>query len=361
MLTHSARWPCSGGGLSIRKEMTWLLFNVPFAVLLYSMSARVAFDGQHDDMQDPLYDGKPASYWKEKLQESDASSFIPSLSFPLRKNPDPKAIPVLLKLLADDDARVRESAACCIGLLRDRGGIAAQALSDVVQHDTKRSVRRKALIALGAIGPSATVASSALYSAQNDKEPVVRLEAARALWKVTGRADIAVQTLIQLSNVSQTLPDSEISRFLIHLVYREMGPDAGPAVPALIDDLSGSRGGRDMAAETLAAIGPPASAALPILRISLKDRDVAVQFFSARALLAIGGYDKDAFEVVIKVLKDCKFPVWWRERSIWSLEALGKESKDSLPVLQAVMKEGDQELRTEAAHAVERIQGCPSP
>jgi HEAT repeat protein len=69
------------------------------------------------------------------------------------------------------------------------------------------------------------------------------------------------------------------------ILLGDLGPAAGPAVPALLELLRGDVvQDRRLAALTLGRIGHAAAAAIPALRQALRDPDATVRRFAAAAL-----------------------------------------------------------------------------
>jgi HEAT repeat protein len=112
---------------------------------------------------------------------------------------------------------------------------------------------------LGRIGPAAKAALPEVRAALETPHTLRRVQAARALWKIEGRPDDVVPILIAALKEEA---NSETSGW-----YRPPNRDfARPAV------------------ETLAEIGPPARAALPVIRRQMDYGDVALRAAARKAL-----------------------------------------------------------------------------
>src|SRR5262245_47056282 len=67
-----------------------------------------------------VYKGQSATYWRSLMEWNDvvADCDLVAFNFPLLRNPDPEAIPVLLELLDyREDHRVQLTARDCLGVL----------------------------------------------------------------------------------------------------------------------------------------------------------------------------------------------------------------------------------------------------
>ena len=91
------------------------------AVLYWIWHVRIVGNPPQPEVEIPpgehLYAGLPTSGWRSRLMQPTVSHFWPPHEFLLREHPDLAAVPVLQDLLADPDPRVRQAAACCLGLM----------------------------------------------------------------------------------------------------------------------------------------------------------------------------------------------------------------------------------------------------
>ena len=110
------------------------------------------------------YHNQPTSYWSKKLQEPIQRREVwqghvkvfkdmdPAADL---RSGDPAAIPVLIELLRDDSATVRQEAATILGLMGFRAGNAVEALREAATKDSDSEVRARAAKAIGQIDPDA--------------------------------------------------------------------------------------------------------------------------------------------------------------------------------------------------------------
>ncbi len=166
-------------------------------------------------------------------------------------------------------------------------------------HDVVRALRRErrshphvTTRVLGDLGPAAAGARSALRPMLRHDEPVVRANAARALWRISSDLDAALPVLRAvideggygrshaLAAVGEMGPDGaglvdllpallgsddEWTALRAAAAYWYVTRDAAPALPILLDHLTAGPRGLE-AARCLGDIGPQAADAVPALR-----------------------------------------------------------------------------------------------
>ena len=140
-------------------------------------------------------------------------------------------------------ARQLKDSAHAEAALRKTGVATVPALIETLTAaDT--AVRLKAMRILATFGEAAAGAVEDLKSALRDRNPEVRLAAAKSLWNVNKNADAVVPVLVQLLEDKQAAPrsDDEARRMYLQTVI-----------------------------EALSRIGPPAAAAVPAIQAKLKD------------------------------------------------------------------------------------------
>jgi HEAT repeat protein len=132
------------------------------------------------------------------------------------------------------------------------------------------------------IGPKNASQVPLILLAANDPDVGVKVDAGRALWKITGQTNDTAES--ELKRVlSQSQDASERHWAAVHLL--EMGQANQLLTKIFINSLTNSQPGLKMSAcSCLGQIGPPAAAAVPALRIALQDPDPEVR---RRAKLAL--------------------------------------------------------------------------
>lgn len=152
-------------------------------------------------------------------------------------------------------------------------------------HDTDSGVRQGAVTCLGAIGPAASNSVPALASVCTDTNLLTRGAAALALYHVTGRTNEAAQVLKDI--IAQTRDATPLYNASISLVMMTNSiPLATTTLTALLTNVP-QVWVRGPASAWLGIIGPPASNAVPLLRLLLKDPDWYVRDEATRALARI--------------------------------------------------------------------------
>ena len=198
---------------------------------------------------------------------------------------DDRASQALLLALKDEHPEVIRHAALAIGGIGGRSDREGKALAELL-FAHRAGLRAAAAYGLGLMGEEATpYVVQILDLLENDSKRVVRIQAARAHWHVSGEAAPALSEL-QKDIVCE---DVGLCRDALSALA-ELGPEAEPAVPVLADMLQ-KRTLRRHAVLVLAAIGPPAKAAVPNLEqvaAKLGTKDAALREEILKALAAIG-------------------------------------------------------------------------
>ncbi len=192
------------------------------------------------------------------------------------------AVPMLVRQLREGFPSVRRHAALALGGIGpDIGQQGLEALVAAL-NDPLHPVREDAATALGQLGPFAKSAAQALEKAAASEPLGIRVDAAKALWLITGKPDAAVAVLIEkLEDLTVGCKAAE--------VLVEIGPPAAEAaVPAITKLLESEDAvSRLCAAEALGRIGPAAKSAVPALKGRLEDPDEDVRGAAAQALKQI--------------------------------------------------------------------------
>ena len=149
-----------------------------------------------------------------------------------------------------------------LGALEEIGPGAKSAIPVLIEmlNGNNKFMRENAAKALGSIGPEARTAIPALEKMLKDPEMANRIAAGKALWQI-GRSKAGLTSLM---NDAQNWSDMRTTSAVMAL--GEIGPDAGDAVPALIEAFNTNTiYGKALVAQALAKIGPQAKAAIPRL------------------------------------------------------------------------------------------------
>jgi HEAT repeat protein len=133
------------------------------------------------------------------------------------------------------------------------------------------------------------------------------------------------------------------------------GPRAAPAIPRLSELLRDTDSEvRWNAARTLGLIGPDAKAAVPDLVAALKDENSFVREHAAEALGDIGPDAKDAVAPLIERLKDADARV--RRDAVRSLGQIGVRAKTTADAIRPLLKDTDKKVREAAQTSLTQVE-----
>jgi hypothetical protein len=164
------------------------------------------------------------------------------------------ALPTLVLLLRDDDAKVREAAAQAVGQM---GAAALPTLADMLAHPDKY-VRRQAVWALGKLGPQAKPALTGVCRGLRDTDPRTASGAAQALGNMGADAADAVPALTEAMRGTNIV--------LCRLAAKALSQIGAPALTALVAHLQHTDPFvRGEAALAIGWMGTAARAAIPAL------------------------------------------------------------------------------------------------
>jgi HEAT repeat protein len=204
------------------------------------------------------------------------------------------------------------------------------------------SVRRKAPLALGRIGPQAKRAVPALVRLLEDDDSGVRVNAAAALWQIARdpRGIDALEEAIRQGTYTEP--------YKAAVALGRLGPDAETAVPVLIAALGhADEDVRRASARALGQIGP---AAIPAVQQALAAPQEPVRRYAVQALGWIG---PPALPALIEALDNNDAPV--RASAARELGRLGPEASAARPALVEAVDDPDPKVRAAAARALGRI------
>jgi HEAT repeat protein len=165
-------------------------------------------------------------------------------------------LPVLKEALADKRPHIREQACAALGALGEKAAPAAPALF-LVLADKDARVRSACAEALGKLPPGKAVRDK-LTAALADKDDLVRLSVAGALWGQSGGAERG--KLVELAAGALESKSAPVRKRAAEVLGR-FGPAAKEAVPALLLVLRDRQNAvREAAAAALRQIDPKAAA-----------------------------------------------------------------------------------------------------
>jgi HEAT repeat protein len=202
----------------------------------------------------------------------------------------PAALPAVDKLISltrEGAASVRRNAVMALGEIGiESGPKMLQALSDALQDKTQ-PVRAVAAEALTKIGPPAKETLPALKQAIDRPFFRARVQAALAIWKISGETEMAVRVLLEEF-------ESINAPWEVAAAFSELGEAGASAVPGLTKLLTAAQATtRLFVIDALAAIGVASKPALPALVKRLDDDDHDVRAAARQAIDLIEGKLQD--------------------------------------------------------------------
>jgi HEAT repeat protein len=295
----------------------------------------------------------------------------PHIKFLVR---DPAAAPAKDRPVDDWVKRLKEAAPAtrleAALALAELGGAARPAVGALARavEDENEEVRYAATYALGEIGAGAKDAVPALARALADDDWFVRLTAAQSLEKIGPDAKAALPALGKALKPTDPVKDyrpirsAAVARALVRIDPK--GKDVPRAVALVIesvlnDERQDADGSRVAGARALAAMGPPAAAAVPDLLRRLKDGDGTVRIAAAVALVKIAPdkHTDTAVQTLIVQLKNDD--VLARVLAAQALGELGPSGKPGQGALEQAARDPEPQVREAAAAAHKAIAGKP--
>lgn len=260
-------------------------------------------------------------------------------------------LPALTKLLSADSLAVRADVVSAIGEFSELAGETVVVVCKMVENDDSAIVRAAAAETLGRIGGGSEQAAQSLVRAIEDVHGGVTVQAANALSQLGAKA---VPVLLPLLK-------NPLYRDLAISVLGEIGPDAAPAVPALVSLLNDDD--EELLREVfiaLATIGPGASSSVSDLQRILQDSDAG--FSRAGAAYVLGNIgDKSCLPVLKEILNEAKPDTDARllRASAWSLISLQPNDQKNaaivMPYLMDALSSDRSLARKEALAAIGKL------
>lgn len=204
-------------------------------------------------------------------------------------------VPTLTQALTDKSFDRRRVAAYSLGSMGPNARAAAPSLAVALKSDDP-ATRKLVARALGKIGPDAKDILPHLEVTLIDKDATVRIEAALAIWFITGETRHVPVLTKALTDESTDV--REIACQALGTMKKAAREAVGPVAKLLNDKELRLR-----AIMTLGEIGPAAEPALADLKKLLTDKDLETKLTSAFAVWQITGQAKEALPVLEKGLE----------------------------------------------------------
>ena len=262
-------------------------------------------------------------------------------------DPAPRsAFAALREAAGDSSERVRKEAAVALRLDSESTG-SVDVLRELLE-DESNEVRSAAAESLGHIRLKARAAVGSLRVRLFDSNVVVRIQAAKALWKIEKEAERPLETLIEAMG-------DERAEWMAVMAIAEMDEAAAPAAPHLIRALEREPMHRPFrsppaSAFALGRIGKPAMAALTD---ALGDSNWKVRAGAALALGMHEELDERATSALTDRLEDKDELV--RHAAAMTLIEAEWNDKRLTPVLEEMLNADDDVVRFAAGDALKRV------
>ena len=287
------------------------------------------------------------------------------------------AVKPLADALKSADARARAGAAMALALVGPAAKESAPAFPELLKTESDPAVRAALLSALPKIGLDPRAAVPLLIGGIKDDDERVRHAAINALVPMRAGRELSLAALTALLKDENAANRQRAARAL-----GRMGPDASPAVPALIEAARTSPADASLA-NALAEIGPASLPAIlsalrdapapdagrllgllrgfgapagPALVEALKHPAGQVRAAAALALGGIGHGAKVAQEPLFAQAADAEAPP--RAAALRALVALEADSQRLKPMLESALRDAAPDVRRAGAAGLARYGGA---
>jgi HEAT repeat protein len=320
---------------------------------------------------------------KVAMSDKDAVGYYASLMEKILADPQDRSSEE-----QQEDERLQREAAL---ELKQRGPMAAPAVQILIRSlksDRSGQPRRKdcfdvpemARAALVSIGQKAV---PALKKALYDKDPLIRVHAARALWELEGNADQVLPVLWAAwladgENIQSLQARTEAVRGVARIgpkkkdlilpglrsalegsddnvawaaafVLFEIAPDVPEALPPLLAALTGPRSATIKRCAVF--LTDQRARAVPVLARALDDDDARVRAWAAAALGET--HQSEAVPLLVKTAADPEVSV--RQSAVYGLYELYGDAAPAVPALRKLLDDPDAEVRRMARQTLERL------
>jgi HEAT repeat protein len=260
----------------------------------------------------------------------------------------PEMVPTLIGLLSNSDARVREGAARALGQIGLPARSAVKALTAALKDD-ETTVKVQAALAIWNVDVNAELALPTLNLVFKNVDNADRWEAVEGIGLIAVEARPVIKGLLDvlLNAVKDREPAVKVQG--VRWLFRRSGRARETAT--LLHDAVTDRNDlvRLMAVETLGETGAEGKV-VELLCTALEDKDVSVRL-AAEEALARGG--KDMVPQLIEGLKDKRPRV--RAGVARALGLIGPDAKEALKPLAALKDDKDAAVKAAVAEALGAI------
>jgi HEAT repeat protein len=272
--------------------------------------------------------------------------------------PSKDDVAALIKQLKDISPAVRNKAARALENLDPAAKDAVPVLIEALKLKDEVSVATVLPVAARALGRLGSAAVPALTEALEVKDGRLQAYAAMALKQIGPDAKPAVPALVEV--IKKYKEPAQSAKLQAIAALGKIGAGAKEAVPVLIDvtkEKPPTSAARLAAVTALGQIGPEAKTAVPTLIELLGEEEIKagpIRLEAARALGLIGSAaGEEAISALVALLENKKLG----PSRIVAINALGQIGPPAKNALAALKKAGeDAELKTAATKAIEKIE-----
>ncbi len=288
-----------------------------------------------------------------------------------------ETVPLLLESLNTEYQGLRYEVAIALGRINSDASTVVRALTQLLS-DPSPHVKNSAIESLRLFGDASRPSLPQLLSMLNDKEPLIRVGAARAIVQIEDAEGDATVKAIPILVAALTNERHDVSIEAIHGVasagetavfaianlldgknlvgklnacdaLAAIGPAAGSATDRLIDTVSALEPKlRAQAIMALGEIGPPAERSIPVLINALLDADIQVRISAEHSLRRFG---KAALPALMDGLKSETL----QKSVVPAIAELGSEAAGAVGSLAQLLKSKDSALQRETIIALAAI------
>jgi HEAT repeat protein len=253
----------------------------------------------------------------------------------------------LVRTMHDQNSGVRRQTALSLGEIRPCEKEIDTALATAVGRDAVPEVRGSAAEALGKHKCRAHESLIALENGMQDSAGIVRLQSAKALWLITGKAERVLPVLIQLLET----PEGWQANYVLGMMRQA----AAPAIPSLVRVLRTERVPRPFRTppSSVFALGEIGAPAVPALIEVLHEPDPHNRFGAVIAFGLMGAEAKPAVAALIELLHDKDDEV--RHATALTLGFIGADSEPVVNGLADCLQAEDIYMRSTAAEILRQI------
>ena len=264
-----------------------------------------------------------------------------------------RVVGALAKAFTDSDPKVRAEAACSFGNcgnVADRSEVWTAALPDVLKllSDPNPAVRTQSAWAVHVFGPKASVAVPQMVEMLHDSDPEVRSRMALALSRADSKERRSMPALLKLAQ------DPELKcRVAAAASLGKFGVKADAVIAELIRRLDDADPMvRGNALESLEQIGPTAIEAIPAMLASMQKISGASPWMVTYRMNEFG---PDAVPYLVQALANSNPSVRAGAAAAFASDTPDKLSAEAITALTKAVNDPDEQVRTPAKQALERI------